>query len=77
MLSRLFKELDKDLPIHKGDIVEVVKVIRSQPKDTTGLQGIVTEISEVGIIAVKFPVSVGGSHEWFYAEDELKLVKKG
>ena len=76
VISRLFKELDSK-SIHKGDIVEVVKAIHCSPEEAIGIQGIVTEISEVGIIAVKFPVSVGGSHEWFYAEDELKLVKKG
>ena len=62
------------MSIHKGDIVEVETVINGAHKDTIGLQGIVTEINEVGAITVKFPVSVGCSHKWSYAEDELKLI---
>ena len=78
-INRLFNALDKkakESTIEKGDIVEVVEAIHSQPKDIIGLQGIVTEIDELGVITVKFPVSVGCSHKWAYTKEELKLIRK-
>lgn len=75
VLGRLFKELDSK-SIHKGDIVEVETIINGAPKDTIGLQGIVTG-NKGGEIRVNFPVAICGSYHWSYSEEELKLVKKG
>ena len=78
-INRLFNALDKkakESTIHKGDIVEVETVINGAPKDTIGIQGIVTGNKD-GEITVNFPVAICGSYRWSYSEEELKLVKKG
>ena len=74
VLGRLFKELNSK-SIHKGDIVEVETVINGAPKDTIGIQGIVTGNKD-GEIIVNFPVAICGSYRWSYSEEELKLVEK-
>lgn len=78
-INRLFNALDKkakESTIEKGDIVEVVKAIHSQPKDTIGLQGVVTA-SYNNCMVVEFPVKINGDNGWGYAESELKLIRKG
>jgi hypothetical protein len=74
VLGRLFKELNSK-SIHKGDIVEVETVTNGAPKDTIGLQGIVTEIDGT-YIGVKFPTKISGAYHWGYSEKELKLIRK-
>ena len=78
-INRLFNALDKkakESTIEKGDIVEVVEAIHCSPEESIGIQGIVTEIDEFGVITVKFTVSVGCSHKWAYTKEELKLIRK-